>query len=98
MAGQLTASRGLKCKNYLFVLVLTVTGRSSSPPESDLVWAINVGGHAYADVDGMYYEAEESVSGGETGFIDNIFGIHVCLIATAAIRTSLCGGNRGACR
>ncbi len=35
--------------------------------ETDLVWAVNVGGPAFVGIDGTRYEAETSVRGGERG-------------------------------
>ncbi len=42
--------------------------------ETDLVWAINVGGPAYDGVDGTSYEAESSVSGGTVGQMEVVKG------------------------
>jgi beta-glucanase (GH16 family) len=47
---------------------------SATPAETDLVWAVNVGGLAYEGLDGTRYEAEASISGGETGRIESIKG------------------------
>ena len=43
-------------------------------PDTDLVWAVNVGGPAYEGIDGTAYEAESSITGGETGRIETIKG------------------------
>lgn len=40
----------------------------------DLVWAVNLGGLAYMALDGTRYTAEESVTGGEIGRLDQIKG------------------------
>ena len=37
-------------------------------------WAVNVGGPAYTGVDGVRYVAEEHISGGETGSLDEVLG------------------------
>ena len=37
-------------------------------------WAVNVGGPAYTGVDGVRYVAEEDISGGETGSLDEVLG------------------------
>jgi len=49
-------------------------GCTGAPPETDLVWAVNVGGQAYDGVDGTHYEAEASVSGGEQGRMEYVRG------------------------
>ena len=41
---------------------------------SDVVWAVNVGGKDYIGLDGIYYKAEQYVSGGIRGEIDKILG------------------------
>ena len=43
-------------------------------PETDLVWAVNVGGPSYLGIDGTQYEAESSVSGGTVGQLDVVKG------------------------
>ena len=42
--------------------------------ESAIVWAMNVAGDAYTGSDGIQYEAESSVSGGETGTLELVKG------------------------
>ncbi len=42
--------------------------------ETDLVWAINVGGPAYVGMDGTAFEAEEFVEGGEIGTMHEVKG------------------------
>ncbi len=42
--------------------------------ETELVWAMNVGGEGFTTIDGTRYVAEESVSGGEAGWQDNVKG------------------------
>jgi beta-glucanase (GH16 family) len=51
-----------------------LTGCTSSSTDTDLVWAINVGGPAYDGVDGTAYLAEESVSGGTVGTMELVKG------------------------
>ncbi len=42
--------------------------------DTDLVWAVNVGGPAYLGIDGTQYEAESSISGGTIGQMDLVKG------------------------
>ncbi len=42
--------------------------------ETDLVWAVNVGGPAYEGIDGTRYEAEESITGGTVGQLETVKG------------------------
>ena len=42
--------------------------------DTDLVWAVNVGGPEYLGIDGTPYAAEESVSGGEVGTMETVKG------------------------
>ena len=42
--------------------------------ETDLVWAVNVGGAAYEGMDGTPYAAEESVTGGKVGTLEIVKG------------------------
>jgi beta-glucanase (GH16 family) len=58
---------------------LTVAGCQSEPAvtepsDTDLVWAVNVGGPAYEGIDGTQYQAEESVSGGTVGTMETVKG------------------------
>ena len=46
------------------------TNESDAPFE----WAVNVGGPGYTGADGTRYVAEEFVSGGEVGVLDEILG------------------------
>ena len=64
IAGRLAACAG----------ALLVVGCTAAPPETDLVWAVNVGGPAYDGVDGTPYEAEASVTGGELGRMETVKG------------------------
>jgi beta-glucanase (GH16 family) len=45
-----------------------------APVESDLVWAVNVGGEAYTAADGTRFSGEESVSGGAVGRLEIVKG------------------------
>ena len=47
---------------------------SKGTVDTDVVWAVNVGGPAYTAVDGTIYEAESSVAGGETGTLAVVKG------------------------
>ena len=49
----------------------TEQGESAEPVES---WAVNIGGPAYTGVDGIRYEEEAFVSGGEVGTLDDVLG------------------------
>lgn len=62
------------CAPVLPVLLSFVAACGDSPLESDLVWAINVGGGAYDGVDGTRYAAEESVQGGAAGRMERVKG------------------------
>ena len=78
----------MDCRNSLYFVcvsaALIAVGCQSDTADSDtveepvaetnLVWAINVGGPAYTGIDGTEYVAEESVSGGETGEIEQVKG------------------------
>ncbi len=48
--------------------------------ETDLVWAINVGGPAYEGIDGTRYAAEASVSGGVVGQMETVKGSQDALL------------------
>jgi beta-glucanase (GH16 family) len=54
--------------------VVLAIGCEASPPDTDLAWAVNVGGPAYEGVDGTHYEAEASISGGEAGRMATVKG------------------------
>ena len=56
------------------ILMLFLAGCSSAEPDSDLVWAINVGGAAYQGIDGTTYQAEESVHGGSVENLESVKG------------------------
>ncbi|MGI9237587.1 MAG: family 16 glycosylhydrolase [Woeseiaceae bacterium] len=42
--------------------------------ETDLVWAVNVGGPTYTGIDGTEYASEESVTGGDVGSMETVKG------------------------
>lgn len=56
------------------LIALLLMGCQASKPETDLAWAMNVGGPAYEGIDGTYYEAESSVSGGKIGQLAKVKG------------------------
>jgi beta-glucanase (GH16 family) len=56
------------------LIALLLVGCEASKPETDLVWAMNVGGPAYEGIDGVHYEAESSVSGGTIGQLAKVKG------------------------
>jgi hypothetical protein len=50
-------------------------GSASAPAsDTDLVWAVNIGGPAYIALDGTEYGAEVSVSGGRVGAMELVKG------------------------
>ena len=51
-----------------------LTGCGAPGPGTDLVWAVNVGGPAYEGIDGAFYTAEASVTGGDVGKMENVKG------------------------
>lgn len=48
--------------------------QSNSFHNSDIVWAVNVGGGEYVGLDSIHYQAEQYVNGGTQGEIDKILG------------------------
>jgi len=58
----------------LIILIFSLVGCSSAEPDTDLVWAVNVGGPAYQGIDGTDYQAEESVAGGTIENLPNVKG------------------------
>ena len=55
-------------------LCLLLAACAPDRAETDLVWAVNVGGPYYEGVDGTAYEAETSVSGGTVGQMETVKG------------------------
>ena len=49
-------------------------GCSEPAVEQGFEWAVNVGGGAYTSTDGIEYSAEEFVSGGKVGELDEVLG------------------------
>jgi hypothetical protein len=45
-----------------------------SEKDNTVVWAINVGGSEYVGVDGISYQADQSITTGDIGTIENIKG------------------------
>ena len=73
----------LRCRTAAFVVAISVVVLGSAcstktdeslQPESDLVWAINVGGPGYRGIDGTIYEPETGVSGGSIGEMHTVKG------------------------
>lgn len=62
-----------KVLSILATAIMTA-GCAEKEPEPVFEWAVNVGGPAYTGVDGVTYVAEEYVSGGETGSLDEVLG------------------------
>lgn len=56
------------------VLLFLVLSGCASKPQTELVWAVNVGGPAYTGVDGTGYVAEQSVTGGTVGALEKVLG------------------------
>ena len=60
---------------FLVLLPVFVLGScGAAQDESDLVWAVNVGGASYVGVDGTLFEAESSDSGGSVGTMEVVKG------------------------
>ncbi len=58
----------------LIILIPALVGCNSAEPDTDLVWAVNVGGPANQGIDGTYYEAEESIAGGAVEHLQSVKG------------------------
>jgi len=58
----------------IFALCMAILGCDVQETQTDLVWAVNAGGPAYAGVDGTAYRAEEHLSGGEVGSMPQVKG------------------------
>ena len=58
----------------VFALCMLILGCDVQENETDLVWAVNVGGPAYEGIDGTQYRAEESISGGTVGQMETVKG------------------------
>ena len=65
-----------KSLKYLVVGVMCMMSAACRGPEAerDFIWAVNVGGGAHTGVDGIEYRAEEFVSGGKLGELDEVLG------------------------
>lgn len=79
MRGNFIASRGTAAwiTASLIAALATVpllAGCASIRPETDVVWAVNVGGPAYQSTDGIEYASETSVTGGSPGRMENVKG------------------------
>jgi len=65
----------LGCQSDRREAAVETPGSKQAPAvETDLVWAINVGGTGFTGIDGTEYAAEESVSGGEIGAMETVKG------------------------
>jgi beta-glucanase (GH16 family) len=62
------------CAGVVLIAGVLIAGCTATRPDTDVVWAINVGGPAYVGIDGTRYEAEASVSGGTPGRMENVKG------------------------
>jgi len=58
----------------LILQFLALGACGSAPKESDLVWAVNIGGPDYMSGEGTAYEAETSVFGGEPASMETVKG------------------------
>lgn len=56
------------------LIARVLVAATGAPADADVAWAVNVGGPAYAGLDGTRYEAEASVSGGQTGRMETVKG------------------------
>jgi len=74
----------MKRKHLIGIAILSfclgAAGCQSTGNDTDLVWAVNVGGPAYTGIDGTEYVAEESVSGGEVGQLETVKGSQDALL------------------
>ena len=60
---------------FMSVLVsLLLASCESTHPETNVAWAVNIGGPGYSSVDGTRYAAEQSTSGGTIGEIGAVQG------------------------
>ncbi|MBT8135808.1 MAG: family 16 glycosylhydrolase, partial [Gammaproteobacteria bacterium] len=62
----------MKIINLITLLVLLAG--CAGKPQTDVVWAVNVGGSAYTGVDGTEYVAEQNVAGGTVGTLEKVLG------------------------
>ena len=58
----------------ILTIGLALSAGSAATPESELVWAVNVGGSAYTGSDGTEFAAESSIAGGALRRLDTIKG------------------------
>lgn len=58
----------------LLLPLLPLASCGAAPHETDLVWAVNIGGASYQGIEGTRYEAESSVSGGSVGTMEVVKG------------------------
>ncbi|UCG74720.1 MAG: family 16 glycosylhydrolase [Gemmatimonadota bacterium] len=69
-----TTDRSAACVGVVLMGGLLMGGCTEARPDTDVAWAINVGGPAYDGMDGTRYEAEASVSGGTPGRLETVEG------------------------
>jgi len=65
---------GLLSRHFALLTSALLAAGCEGKPDTDLVWAVNVGGAAYTGIDGTEYVAEESVSGGTRGRMETVKG------------------------
>ena len=59
---------------FTMATALMMSACTADDAEPVFEWAVNVGGPAYTGIDGVRYVAEEHISGGETGSLDEVLG------------------------
>ena len=65
----------MKIWNYVLLIALGwLAGCAAADRDTDIAWAVNVGGPAYTALDGTEYVSEESVSGGAIATLDKVIG------------------------
>ena len=57
-----------------FVALIPLMAGADQSREGDIIWAVNVGGDAYAGSDGVAYAAESSISGGTIRRMETVKG------------------------
>ena len=59
---------------FIMAIATLAGGCDADEPSTVFEWAVNIGGPNYTGADGTRYVAEEFVSGGEVGVLDEILG------------------------
>ncbi len=62
------------CAGVVPIAGVLIAGCTATRPDTDVAWAINVGGPGYDGIDGTRYEAEASVTGGTPGRMKSVKG------------------------